>query len=259
MTLVLSRSPVSKLVLSRLVSSSPNLTPPLNFGGCITWLDASKLTLPNNSLVSQWPDLSGNNNSASQSTSANMPTFISNAINGYGGISFVAANSTYLKFPTNVGLIMLSGYVTYLLVYSNATQVNSSAIIAAQNGSSSTRHMISNATTVNKLSTTYTTGSSGVNNDTPTDSTYYGSPKIVSVVQNNYLYNFYDNGVSVISASNAGSESTTVGASIGAKPSNGAQASTEYIHEVIIYNKALSSIDRYLVEKYLGSKWGISV
>jgi predicted alpha-1,6-mannanase (GH76 family) len=61
------------------------------------WLKAESLGgLTNGSPVSLWPDATGNNHNAVQTTALNTPSYVTNAVNGRPGVRFDANESEYL-------------------------------------------------------------------------------------------------------------------------------------------------------------------
>ena len=89
------------------------------------WLSAGKgVDTTTGGAVSEWFDISGNNNSASQSTPADMPSLVAGAINGHHAVSF-NGSSSYLILPsaTDLGL-QNSDYEMFVVALdtSSATQ-----------------------------------------------------------------------------------------------------------------------------------------
>jgi hypothetical protein len=69
----------------------------------VSWFKADALSgLAHGAAVSTWQDESGHGNDATQSTTAQRPTYAAAAINGLPAVRFSAAASTYLSFPRPV-------------------------------------------------------------------------------------------------------------------------------------------------------------
>jgi hypothetical protein len=63
------------------------------------WFEASAITgLANGAYLSDWKDLSGNGNNATQTVASNQPIYVLNAMNGLPVARFNSNNSTYLSF-----------------------------------------------------------------------------------------------------------------------------------------------------------------
>ena len=80
---------------TRVLDGTLKLHPPLNapVAGFSRRFDASTLALSDGAAVSQWNDLSPNNAHATPQT-GNAPTFLANAVNGLGAVSFTGTNAT---------------------------------------------------------------------------------------------------------------------------------------------------------------------
>ncbi len=69
----------------------------------VAWFAADSLTnLANGASISNWPDLSGEGNNATQPTASARPTLLDNAISGLPVVHFNSANSNYLSFARPV-------------------------------------------------------------------------------------------------------------------------------------------------------------
>ena len=63
------------------------------------WFVADSIAgLANGASVSNWPDLSGHGNNATQSSTVNQPAYITKAMNGHSVVRFNSANNTFLGF-----------------------------------------------------------------------------------------------------------------------------------------------------------------
>jgi hypothetical protein len=93
---------------TRIFDGTLKLHPPLNapVPGFSRRFDASTLALSDGAAVSQWNDLSPNNAHATPQT-GNAPTFLANAVNGLGAVSFTGTNATTsqsLNFTQNASI-----------------------------------------------------------------------------------------------------------------------------------------------------------
>ncbi len=67
----------------------------------ILWLNTSGMSNTNNSALTTWPDISGNNNNAVQTSNSRKPKFKTNQMNGNSAIDFDGSND-YLKLDNNI-------------------------------------------------------------------------------------------------------------------------------------------------------------
>ena len=114
-------SGLTNLQSSNVVASNANnpyvVQFPQSFGtNLVLWLDASQVTNANNSLLTNWPDMSNSrNNATNQSVNTNwIPTYFNNTIGGRPGVVFNGSN--WLQTPTNI-LKNLSTSLTIYYVY----------------------------------------------------------------------------------------------------------------------------------------------
>ncbi len=223
-----------------------NATPftPLSIAGCQLWLDASQLTgLSNNDPLSTWTDFSTHSRDATQSGGAR-PTYKTNVKNSLPAILFVASSSQYMT-----GSLTLSQPVTLF------------AVVKHTSSGPQTFNFYFDGTT-NRLALLR------LDTSTPGYEAYAGSDAAITVsADTNWHYlTAVVNGSSSIVANN-GSATTGLAAgsnSLGSTyilgggyvPTPGAFMDG-YIAEFIVYDTALSSGDRTLVQNYLISKWSL--
>lgn len=92
------------------------------------WFAATAITgVASGASLSNWPDLSGNGNNATQTVSSNQPIYVTNAMNGEPVVRFNSSNSDYLSF-----LRPVQGDFTIIIVYqsSQTNQGNGTAFFS---------------------------------------------------------------------------------------------------------------------------------
>src|ERR1041385_1943409 len=93
----------------------------------VMWLKADSLGLSNGDPVTNWADSSTNQNSASQQTLADQPTFVANAMNGLpavrfdGGSDFLAVTNKLDGF--GIRRVHLPAGLTYFAVFRTTNSV----------------------------------------------------------------------------------------------------------------------------------------
>lgn len=214
----------------------------------IVWLDAARLGLANNTAVSSWTDLSGNNNHAIQATGAQQPIFKTGQINGVPAVDFDGTND-FLQFTNHVTTDAISAFTIH---QSQSTAIN--GILSLE------KHML------------FSSGGSIANiYESPTN--YYSFP----FNQNDpTIFHFHTNAASSgtrLSATRANSTSALVvnfvrssflnrsTSAIGAlinTTGNPIRFQNGEISEVIIFNRDISLSERRIINSYLAGKYGLT-
>ena len=211
---------------------------PTNLSGCALWLDAadlSSITLSGSSVV-QWNDKSGNNRNASGGVS---PTFLTNGVIFNGTSQYLA--TTYSAVPSSESV--------FVVVTWTGTADRNYCII----GTSATNGRNYN---VLKLS-----GSNVIKWDKWGVAGYASTPGVLANVR--FLSSGIYNGTTGTTGLNGGAQSTaeafTFSGSGITHIGTGVLGDwfTGTISEIIIYNRAVTVVERQLVEGYLASKWGL--
>ena len=86
----------------------------------LVWLDANRLSLPDNSAISSWTDFSGNNNHAIQASSSRQPLFKTSLINGISAVDFDGSND-FLQFSSHITTDQTSVFTVH---QSQSTAIN---------------------------------------------------------------------------------------------------------------------------------------
>jgi hypothetical protein len=205
---------------------------------CALWLDAadsSTLTLSGSS-VTAWADKSGNGRNASAITS---PTFSNSAVNFSGSQGF----STTLSASTNIE----SGF--FICSFTSVSKVNT---LLGGSGNGSRQFRTDSAGVINTISQNVAgvlfTGAALSTN------TRY----IVQYVNTGTTLTHYLNGATYASASAAsysGGSTTNIGCRL--NNASDAESLSGTIHEILIFNSGLTTLQRQQVEGYLAWKWGL--
>jgi hypothetical protein len=221
-----------------------NFAPTL-ISGCQLWLDgadpAGTGTLPaNGSIISTWVDKSGNKRNGSQ---------VSNPTYNLSRRAVYFSGSQYYTLPDSTFPAGNSSY-TYLMIV-NFSIINGGGVLAGGGFAG--------------------TDSTGFRNNGPGGGFYaywfgndiysttsYNPNEIVSIVS------FYDSSISSRSLIQNFNVTNTGGGGRNQPPINntvgksyGNEYMTGYIHEILVYNKALTTTERHQVESYLAWKWGL--
>jgi len=214
---------------------------PLSISGCAVWLDgadASTVSFSSGSNVSQWSDKSGSGNNATQSTSANQPTYSSN------GMVFAGSNwfqTPITSFPTAESLF---------IVFKSSTAV---ADIFAGTTSTSREVLLYTGTKVflgrfGSDPAAITPNAGVIPLNTPLLYSHQFTTTAVTFTVNGTV-----TGSGTPPYTYSGTGTSWIGSSgYAANNMNGT------IYEIIYYNTSLTASERRSVETYLTNKWGIS-
>ena len=243
---------------------------PTSVPGCQLWLDAADattFTITSGSNVSTWSDKSGSNSSLSNTTS-NPPYFTT--YNGYPTVSFrgslsgtsnVLSNQTFSVAPANISIFIVTQALQNgsTFIYPGILTIfpNPLSGVDYRNGFS-----ISGGNATTQILSVY----GGGTGNTITGIDYSGSgltPRgVYSVVNTTNILYAYANGTQW-GTNTFTFDATNVGIALGMRhlgslrAEGGASAYDGNISEVIVYNTALTTIQRQQIEGYLAWKWGL--
>ncbi len=219
----------------------PSAFTPLSIAGCQLWLDASQLTgLTNNDPLSTWTDFSTHGRNATQ-TGGNRPTYKTGVQNGLPAILFDRTSSQYMT-----GSLTLSQPVTIFAV--------------AQNDHSTSTYEFYFDSTTNRIALLRVDTAIGAYE------VFAGADAMRSATADtgwHYITGVANGSSSIVAVDGSATTGLAAGSnSLGSTYMVGASASAAnhmsgYIAELIIYDTALSSGDRVLVQNYLKAKYGL--
>ena len=229
---------------------------PTQISGLKLWLKADSNYSLNGSEVSAWNDCSGNNYNATQSTSANRPTWVDAVINNKPVVRFDGINDSLLGSTiSNIE----SRACDMFIVISGATESAQDAfstffgIGSRGSGFMACRYLWSaNQDMVLQNSSTYLFSSA---NDLPNSGYNY---KIFQISKEfNTSLDAYINGNLIASSSSSGATGSFTNNAFVLGKMYGSYTSFYKgdMAEVIIYNSVLSSTDRQKVVDYLRNKY----
>lgn len=245
----------STQVATNMMSQADQFQIPKSHSGLIMWYDASDIstlyqssdctTTPvttNGNVVACWKDKSGNNNHATQATTAQMPTYkATNAtFNNKSSLTFGA--SAYSILTTGSQTV---GQRTYFVV----TNTN-----GAPNGSYHSL-ILQNATKYYQLYENAGTAAYYVNATGYNSTTSYTGRQLHALTHTSSTATYRVNQTQVMSSAVASSNLTSTFSIGGYAPST--TGLNGEILEVIVYNRALSSTEVYRIESYLKAKYSL--
>lgn len=202
-----------------------------------------------------WPDVSGANNDATQSTGGSQPTLVTNAINGLAAVNFSGSNQ-WLQLPTGMSDFS-QGMTVFMITKPTANPVTANArffdfgagatsnnIIFSQPANTSSQFWVYNGSTASSL----TASSSVTNNQYQLLEANHTGREAVAIF-NNTAQKGIGNLSNINNVSRTGN--------FIAKANAGSPYFQGLIAEMIVYNRSLSIDERRNVEGYLISRYAL--
>lgn len=230
---------------------------PDDVSNLVVWLDAADTSFSNNDAVSAWTNKGSGGNTA-QSTSGKRPVFKTNLLNGKPGVDFDGTDDCL-----TIASLALDTYISVFIVAKTTTSKAFLVEHSANANNNDGFYFYGDATAH------YTVRRTNKNAYVGTVS-WFGSAAaqaglIINAISSvpNPMGKVYKNGtvqadgLSIYTDSLSDS-SVTATLNIGARDNGSAAAMDGDLHELIIYNDAISTGDREKVEGYLAHKWGLT-
>jgi hypothetical protein len=231
------------------VAPGPSVIPhtwtPNDVTGCELWLAADNITgLTDGQAVSTWTDASTLGNNASQAIGGNQPLYKTNITNGKPGVLFDGVDDS-------MGVAGLINNDPTRTVFMVTKVVGSGALAGMFRLGGNNAASIASTNSGNFL---YAANQAGSN---VTFGTQNSSPHIFTVRYNatNSADLYYDNGSATNFDPNDNYQNGSSGSTLGGN--QGGFFSNFYMHELVVFNSALSDANRQLVRDYLGAKYNL--
>lgn len=227
----------------------------VNRSGMNLWLKADMGVSTSGSSVTEWLDMSNNNNSASQATPANRPTLVANAINGKPAIDFNSANSQFMQFGP--GFANYTAGAGIFMVLKPTTLVNNKAPFDFGNGSTNANFKFEWNSTGSAI---FDVVNAGLEQSiAAAGALTAGTYKTVGIVHSGAgTASLYINGTlatgpaSIYNITNVLRSSNMLG-----KPIGGSNHINGQIAEMIMYNRAPTSFERQSIDAYFFTKYAL--
>jgi len=206
-------------------------------------------------VVSLWTDNSSNNSDLVQVTQSKRPALISNSLNGKRGVKFDGTDDALQASSVTIGAF------TYFVVMKLTGTAGMIYEHSADAGTNPGSYMY--GTTGNSLQVKRGTASSSKNftADWAVDNAAKITVQVFDGTHAGHL--LYINGASQsltnVSADEPGTAEVTAALNVGARNDGASLPSNGLIYEIIVYNRALTATERGKVERYLSSKYGVSL
>ncbi len=233
---------------------SPNNTFPRNISGLSLWLDATdRTTLETaNGAVTKWKDRSGSRHHAIQATPSLRPTLVTSGLAGLNTIRFDGTDD-HLQIPYSL-LLNPNTMSLFVVALNRSAGGSAQAVLASRSSATSGGYqlLLDSANTVKFGAGNLTTPITG-----PVVST--NTAAVLSSVLDGTSYRLFNGHVIQGRITDSFQANSTTPLRLGAGASEGAVSSflNGDIGEVLLYNRALTEIERQSVIAYLDAKWGI--
>lgn len=231
------------------------LTTAVTRSGLITWLKTDNGVTLSGSDVSHWQDMSGANINAAQTNSSYRPEFATNAANGFPVLRF-DGSSKFLNL--NAVSSNLSPGASLFIVAKPVAVAANARLIELGNGASNNNIYLSQPNNTDLSLYVY-------NNSSPSSVTGSGAITLNQFQVLSALHNGSGT-ATLLTDSNQTGQGSISNINNVTRSSNfiGTDAGNTLffegdIAEIMLYNRQLSSLERYQVESYLSGKYGITV
>ena len=226
---------------------------PTIYGTLALWLDAADVsgtgTNPSNgTAITSWKDKSGLGKHA---TNVGSPVLDSTGVNSKPGILLDGSSMGFRGALANTGTVSTTFVVATL---NTSTGTNGRLIsLAGTTGAdyNSTSYVIPFI-----RPTSQSVAGFRNNSYLSTKAITYDTPFYASSIFDNTNNTVYVNGTAATAAASTGTFAITKYA-VGTQPNADGDYWKGYVSEVLIYNSALSTVNRQAVESYLATKWSI--
>ncbi len=200
--------------------------------------------------VSQWLDVSGNSNVATQTNSSNQPTLVSDAINGLPCVNF-NGSTQYLQFPSQ--FIYWPEGATMFVVTKPASATATGQFISTGAGTLTNSLAFGQNSGDTSFSVYYRTTGSSVSNTTAVSLQYQLVEILYDGVSTGTLFN-NGNQTAQSTALSYGPDITCTNNYLGQSTAGGSFYSGQ-IAEMIIYRAPITISQRTAIESYLQQKY----
>lgn len=232
--------PASLLTVTPLTASGiPHVFDNIPQPGVILWLDASKIAgVSSGASLSVWTDSSASGSHATQPSAVSQPVFLTNSQNGLSTVSFFG--SAYLTSMTST-----TQPYTIAVTYSAATNTDRTLIAGANAG-----------TGQNAL--TQSGGKYKCYAGTTLPVALGSTITIGAFVSDIAIFSGSSSTLAVSGETVAGNTGTTNAQQllVGLFTAPATQPCLGKFGEIIVYNRALTEVERVSLETYLRTKWG---
>ncbi|MEO9530966.1 MAG: T9SS type A sorting domain-containing protein [Crocinitomicaceae bacterium] len=222
----------------------------------VIWLDAHALNLSNGTPVATFTDFSGNNNHFSQGSVSLQPVATEAGLNGLSVVTFDGVNDVLESGSIPA---LESSELTYFIVFQKTNLVSQMMITSQYSSSTSAKWRTYSNTNSNKvIGAHYSPTIQHVSFTDDGDASFL-SHHIESSTNKIYREGNLMLTKSATYTTPSGHMAVGLGNKLTSTVSGNNYTLNGYIAEVVVYNTSLNSLQRVLIENYLGTKYNIAI
>ena len=220
----------------------------------VLWLKGDEGVTKNGSnFVSSWADGSRNGNNATQSSTNQMPLWVDGVFNGKPILRF--SGSQYFTAGNNSSLTYTN--LSYFLVISFVDPSATQAILSKDAGSGNTNKWIYFLGYAQSQAMTFLVNPGNAVMYEPLNNLQTHQMNLVGLTKNNSIYSFYQNADLNGSVTNS-TRIRTINSDFRIGQAEGGFYLNGDIGEIIVYNRAIKTMERHAIEQYLADKYSIA-
>lgn len=253
---------------------------PSEISGLMIWLDASSISGADGSNISTWNDSTTNNYDFYQSNSSYQPKFYNNVQNGLGIIRFDGSNDNLINMINTDILKNVAGATIFIVIKYPNTSTTNTGFIASDGGSTkksrskvgqniAKKYISSGKRLDSEVEETVTSGMLTTNTFVIQQASFNFSSANLTQSINDYADGIDSIFTTAGNTSNSNSVLLGIGANYEAPsaylfPSTTLTPSvatylTGDIGEILVFNRILTTLESFNINRYLSIKWNISL
>ena len=238
---------------SAVVSATFDIDPlsmPVTHNGMVLWLRSDKHVTSSGGTVSEWDDISGSANNATQSISGDRPTLTANAINGLPAVTF--ASGKFMQIPA--GMANFTSGASIFAVVRPTSVVANARILDFGNGSASNNIILDEPASTSNAMLVYNVASSS--NVTAASSVTVNNYQLLEAVHNGAgTATLFTNGVQTASGTINNINNILRSNNMIGQASGGGTNFAGQLAELMVFNRGVTSLERAQIEGYLFSRY----
>ncbi len=239
---------------SSVVSGTFDIDPismPVTHSGLVLWLRSDKHVTTSSGTVSEWDDISGSGNNATQSISGDQPTFTVNAVNGaIPAVTF--ASGKFMQIPA--GMANFTSGASIFAVVKPTSVVANARILDFGNGTSSNNIILDEPASTSNAMLVFNGATSS--NVTASSSVTVGNFQLLEAVHNGAgSATLFTNGLQKAQGTISNINNVLRSNNFIGQASGGGTNFAGQLVELLVYNRPVTGAEQATIEGYLMSRY----